>query len=55
VAVILALNAYKPEKDSVDDDEIYENVRLSITEIETKDRKTICGRMFSSFSCFLQI
>ncbi len=36
-----ALNAYKHDKDSVDDEEIYENIIVSITEIETKDKGTI--------------
>ena len=36
-----ALNAYNPAKDSVDDEEIYKNIKVSITEIETKDKGTI--------------
>ncbi len=48
-----ALNSYKPEKDSVDEEEIYENIMISITEIETKDRKTISGEdVFLPLSIF---
>lgn len=36
-----ALCAYKPENDSVDKEEIYEKIMVSITEIEEKDKKTI--------------
>jgi hypothetical protein len=48
-----ALKAYQPEKETVDEDEICGKIMVSITEIETKDRKTINGEdVFLPLSAF---
>ena len=50
-----AIKAYKPEKDSVNIDEIYENIIISITEIETKEGETISAEdVFLPLSIFFR-
>ena len=50
-----AINAYKPEKDSVDIEEIYENIIISITEIRTKEGDTISAEdIFLPLSIFFR-